>query len=203
MTDLTEHRLADGPDLSDETAAEAWRIDGDREMIWAGRKLAHHQAEIDRIRAILQAELDTLTRWATDAMRPHESSVDFFTSKIINYRLRLEDADPNLPKTYKVPGCEVTRRQQPTAVTVTDPEAFIEWAVWHDPDALSPVRPTVARLKAKGAPYSLPDVAPGETAPVVSADGEVVPGVAVTRAEDKYAVKIADTVIPETDRSPF
>src|SRR4051812_8052582 len=127
-SDLTEHRLADGPNLDDPADAEAWRIENDRMAAWAFLTRAEAQAELDRIQANHAEQTAIIDQWAADKSRPHLDTVARMDGYLIGYRLRLKDENPKLPKSYPVPGGAITRTKARTKVTFTDEAAFLAWA---------------------------------------------------------------------------
>lgn len=179
MSDLTTHLLTYNPvDLADATIREVWTIPDSEAANWAFRKLAHAQEELARIKADAAAEIARIQAWADDASRPLESDAAWFTGRLIEYRRRLEDADPTLPKTYRLPFGSITRRKLPDKTVVTDKAAAIAWAQEHAPDA----------VKLDLLVSQLPDADP-ET-------GELVPGVERVVGVDKYDAKPADSLSP-------
>lgn len=180
-TDLAEHLLDNGPDIdtSDNDARERWQITSDDQAGWALRKMARAQAERARIKDQATAELDRIEQWAKEADAAAAHDEQFFAGKLVEYRRRLEDADPKLPATYKLPWGTLARRKGRESVIVEDADALTSWALDNAPELLrySPDK------KALGDLPRTPDGAP------VSSDGEPVPGVTVQRADDRYEVK--------------
>lgn len=186
MTDLSNYLLnEDAPDLGE--SPETYRIGGDKEATWALRKIAQAEAEIARIRQQAIAETTRINEWGAAAERGPQSTVDFFTGKLIEYRRLLEDANPHLPQTYKVVGGRIARRKGRASTKVTEPDLFVKWAQQNAPDAVK-VTPLVSAL----ASWKRTDA--GE---LVSPDGETVPGVQEVRSDDVYQVKAeAETASP-------
>lgn len=184
MTDLADHLLTLGPDLSDDDERERWEIDGDNLATWALRKIARAEAEIARIRAEHQAQVAEMDAWAEAAERGPERDIAFFTAKLIDYRRRLEAADPKLAKTYKVAGGTIARRAGRTSTVVVDEAAFLAWARENALEAVT-VKP---RVSAMGA---WPDSG-GEV--FDPATGDAVPGVQRRTSPDSYAVKTTGEV---------
>jgi len=185
---LVEALAADGPDIGQtEEARQAWRIDGDNTAVWALRKLAAQEAEIERIRRTAQAEIERVQAWALTAENGPARAADFFRSKLIDYRRRLEADNPALPKTYRTPAGDIAVRAGRTSVKVIDESQFVDWAVDHKPSALT-YKPKVTGLK--DFPRSGEQIIDPET-------GEAVPGVASHTADPTYSVK------PSTEPEPF
>lgn len=176
---LAEALAADRDDLSTPEARQAWSIDGDNSAVWALRKLAAQRAEIARIDRDADAEILRIKEWAEEAKRGPERAASFFEAKLIDYRRRLEAADPKLPKTYKLPAGTIAVRAGSKSVKVTDKAAFVEWAADNRLDALT-LTPRVSGLA------DLPRTGDGE---LVGAEGEVVPGVIEVTGDPTYTVK--------------
>jgi len=185
-------------ELDDLAAAERldderpWQINDDAGANWALRKIAKAEAEIARINLIAQAELDRIQQWRADATKAPSDDVSFFRGHLIDYRRRLEENDPSLPKTYRLPAGDITRRRGPTRVEVADEKAFVAWAVQNDPSLLS-LKPLVSRLKDQKDRY-LSGVPDGDESVeravnVVARTGEIVPGVRYVFEPERYGVK--------------
>lgn len=175
---LAEALAADRDDLATTEARQAWRIDGDNTASWALRKLAAMEAERDRIRRAAQAEIDRVQAWATAAEAGPNRAIEFFTGKLIDYRRDLEEQNPKLAKTYKLPAGDIAVRAGRPSVKVVDESAFVDWAVDHAPQALT-YKPKVTGLK------DLPRS--GEQ--IIDGNGEPVPGVVEITAPPSYSVK--------------
>lgn len=184
---LTEALAADRPELATPEARQAWTIDGDNTAVWALRKLAAQRDEIERIDAAADAEILRVKAWAEEAKRGPERAAAFFEGRLIRYRRDLEDHNPNLPKTYRLPAGELLVRAGRTSVKVVDESAFVDWANENAPQALT-YKPKVSALK------DLPRS--GER--IIDVHGEPVPGVVEITAEPTYSVK---PVTPEPE--PF
>lgn len=165
-----------------------FRVDDDTKAAWAMRKLTEAQRELDRIRAAYRAEAVRLSEELADVSGPRSADVDLFTSMLTDYLRQRHDADPTVPQTYALPGGKVTRRKAKQTVQVTDPDLFVGWALDNDAAALKMV-PQVSRLTVAFG-YAAPKVGPGETAPLASTAGEIVPGVMVVRGDDTYGVTL-------------
>lgn len=189
-TDLAEH-LAAGPDLTDQGHRDTWTIDDDELANWALRRLAAAQNEIARIRHAARTEIARVEAWADDAEQAVRHDVDFFTGRLIDYRRRLEAADPKLAKTYKLPAGSISRRAGRAKVQVLDEAALTAWALKECPEAVA-VRVLTTPLADQRRYQPVGNVDDDGTRVLVDADGAVVPGVQVVTGPDTYAAKPAD-----------
>lgn len=174
----------DDPTEDDDPTDERWTVDNDRKAAWALRRLAEHQAEVNRINDAAHDEVVLIDQWRTDATRGPQSSIDFHRACLIAYRDRLEADDPELVtkrKTYKLPGGELKRTKGRLSVRVVDEDAFLDWARVNETTAVKEL-PLVAPLKDGS--YEFAD------GKVVTADGEVVPGVEAVTPDDALTVKV-------------
>jgi hypothetical protein len=175
-----------------ERTEENWQVTDDAGANWALRKIARAEAEIARVEAVAYEEVARITQWKADTVRGPKDDIGFFKAHLVDYRRRLEDADPQLPKTYKLPAGDLTRRKGATRIEVTDEAAFVAWAEANDPSLLSR-KPLVSRLKDQKDRYTAlpPDGDEGtERATwIVTTDGEGVPGVEQVFAPEQYSVR--------------
>jgi hypothetical protein len=158
-----------------------FRITVDGQASWALRKIREAQAEQARIKALAEDEIARIEQWATDADRPLQGDVDYFTGLLVDYYRRLKEANPKLPRTYKLPDGHIAARKDPDSLDVKDEAAFIAWATEHLPDA---VPPKVLKSKLNDDRFAHED---GKV--IDTTTGEVVPGVALTVGEDQIKAK--------------
>jgi len=178
-----------GPvDLNRMTVDGTWRIEDEAEANWALRKLDRAQREIQRVNENARREIERITVSKNAAVKSATDDVGFFTAALIDYRHRLEQADPDLPKTYRLPSGVITRRKPPTRIEVTDEKTFIDWAEGNDPSLLKRT-PLVSRLTDQKDRYQFEVYSPtGDLIPVTD-NGEIVPGVRQVRDQDVYGAK--------------
>lgn len=180
VPDLADVLLAlpDGPPLNRET----WQIDSDGAASWALRKMGAALAEVARCKQLADDEITRVKAWLDTATIGPQHDADFFESRLIDYRFRLEDANPDLPKTYRVPGGRIARRKLPDRVEVVDEQALIGWALTSGADVIR-ITASVSALKKVAAPTD-PDA---EKCGLVTGDGEQVPGVVHVLGDDRYS----------------
>lgn len=162
---------------------EAWVCDDDTKASWALRKLGEAQTELDRIADHERSEKRRISDWANDARRTPGRTVDYMREQLIRYRLKLEADNPDLAKTYKLADGVITKRAAPARFVVDDPDEFCGWALQYNPTLVN-VTPAVAGLKAYNAQIENPG-----SVPVVTEDGERIPGVRLVRSDPHYDAK--------------
>lgn len=177
-------------DLAKEPA-EPWEIHDDAEANWALRKIYQAEREIERVNANAQREVERILLSRDAAVQSAQQTVSFMKLHLIHYRRKLEEADPTLPKTYRLPAGVLSRRKGPSRYVVTDEKAFIEWAERNDPDAYRRT-PLVSALdnpnyRCVGEQKESSDVE--QRSPIVTTSGELVPGVERVREPDRYSCK--------------
>jgi hypothetical protein len=188
MTDLDDYRDTQQQDR------DGFVVDDDQKAAWALRKLARARAEIDRIKDVAGAEIDLILQWQEETTGPLYRETARFEGMLVDYRRRLEQADPKLRKTYPVPGGALTRRQAPRTFDVFDPDALVAWLIENGHTDAIKAKPQTSKITA-AAGFQIGDGT--ESMTIVDADGVMLPGVQVLRGPDRYGVTI-DTP-PTTD----
>lgn len=182
MTDLAPEEtqgllitLPDDPEhgftVTDDTTAE-----------WALERMREHTAEVARIKANAEEAIDRIRSKADHDCAQSARRIDYLHTLLVDYRRQLEEQDPSLPKTYRLPSGNLKRRAGSESVQIADPDAFIEWA---RDGRLDLLRLTPAKDAIKRATTVTED------GTLVSADGEVLPGVTITRGPDSYSVEVS------------
>jgi hypothetical protein len=158
-----------------------WRIEDDGTANWALRKLDQKRRDIERIKENAGREVARIiaaTNAAVNTLTNGCGGTEFFRAHLIDYRHRLEQNNPELPKTYRLPAGVLSRRKGPSRYVVTNEQKFIEWAERNDPD-LYKRTPLVSGLK----------IYPHVEGAIVTRDGEPVPGVVRETDPDVYDVR--------------
>lgn len=188
VTDLDAFLLDEFP-TPEGPARDGYRIGGDREAAWAFRKLTAAKEEIARLEAQAKLHRDQIASWLDGALAGPKADAAFFESVLIDYRRRLDrDAPEGKPvrKTYPVPGGTLAKRKGPLVVEVTDEDAFVAWALVHDPAAVK-ITPQVSRVKDA---YTVPEPPKNEDewdGPVLLEGGETIPGVRARRKPPTFS----------------
>ena len=164
--------------------APLWQIEDDGAAQWALRKIGRANRELMRLQEAAEYETAGIQQWLDEVSSPLARTIGFFESKLVEYRRRLEDENPDLPLTYKLPGGDLTRRAGRVRSTVTDSEAFTAWALANAPEAVA-LKPLTSQLTKSDRFQPT-----AEGALVDTQTGELVPGVVVSQGPVAYGVKV-------------
>jgi hypothetical protein len=195
----------------DPEARERWEVDGDRTAGWAMRKLAEMRGEVRRVEALAEQDLARLLadynekrsdieNWLADSTAGAVEFAALLNGKLLDYSKRLHDEHPQMPKTYRVPGGALTRRRNPPSVDLPeDPADLIDWCWQNNRSELLEIKPSKAAIKAAiGLTLAVPAIecdakgeptVPGQESHVVTAAGELLPGVVYRVGDEKYDAK--------------
>lgn len=174
-----------------------YEVTNDDGAQWALRILKRAQVELDRVAGAVERERARLKGYETRATAGPKATIEKMTALLVDYRLKLEAEDPKLPKTYRLPSGDIVRRAGAAKVDVYHEAEFIEWAVANDLAAVN-ITPRVSTLRGNVYRTAEPEKdvkklasksPTGATAPFVSPDGEVVPGVQLYVPPDSYGAK--------------
>ncbi len=167
MTDITDHYDVDA-------TADGWRIDDESAAQWALRRLAADQVEADRVRALHGAEAARLDAWRDrelarlDGTRLRDHLADW-------YRRRVDDGHTG---PIRLPSGRLSIRRGRMSRRIVDTTALIDWCRDNAPDAVTE-SVSIALLPK-----------PVDEGPLVTPDGEIVPGVEVARGDDSFVVAL-------------
>ncbi len=170
------------PDLDDDETAALWQVADDFAANWALRKVGQANRELVRLQEAAEHEIAAINQWLEAASAPHLRTVSFFTGRLVDYRRHLEDENPDLPLTYKLPGGALTRRAGRARTVLLDEDALVEWATANHPEA-------VARKALPSKVTRADRFTTNENGDVVdTSTGEIVPGLRVTVGGPTYGV---------------
>lgn len=138
--------------MSDETLEERFGgADRDNYQVetllhadWAGRKMIHAKAEMERVGAEFDAAIAQWQEAKDAAVRKITRDVDFFDHHLMMFLIHQVEADPdedpNVAKTIDLPcGVQLMYRPKPTGdkrLVIDDEKAVLEWCRDNLPDAL-------------------------------------------------------------------
>jgi len=150
---------------------------------WFLRRLRNTQRRCTELHAIADAEHDTIDTWLGGQLEPLGRQIMWLTDSLAQFHRAVLDRD-SAAKTIDLPHGVLKARVQAPEWTF-DAEPFLAWAQANAPELVrtpDPV-PAVDKTAAKKA---LVLATNDDGATVLSADGEVVPGVTVTLRDVKY-----------------
>lgn len=191
MTDVTDSTVdLDSPEIDPAAVLDAevagWLTD-DSKASWALRKLAAARAELARLTGIHDSEIARIVEWLAGASKGPLTDIAFFEAALIDYRRRLEAADPNLLATYRLPDGAIARRRNPDRFVVVDDGAVIDWLeTLPDGDPARGALQTSRRVLVS----KLRDYLNAVDGVVFDVDGEVVPGVEYVAGDVTYRVTV-------------
>lgn len=175
-----------------------FHISSDGEAARVLQRMERWERECARLRQLIKDERERITAFehanlgTKDEPKGAAREVEFYRGVLIDYYRQLEDTDPSIAQTHRVPGGWIGRRKNPDSVEVTDPDAFVQWAIANDrADLVADIVPA-AKTTIKGAldPQSDPSKADrGEVLHFIDADGVVIPGVLYKVGDDRYDAK--------------
>lgn len=168
---------SDDVDLDDPEQRERWRVDGDKTATWALGKLKAARAEAERLRANAKELIEEIQFQLGLDLKGPEDDASFFESALIEYRRTLEDANPKLPKTYKLPLGRLKTRVGSKSTLVSDPDALVAWLTEHGKTEAVKAEPRVSVVKEL-----FPELVDPES-------GERLPGVEFLMGDDTYTVE--------------
>jgi hypothetical protein len=157
------------PETDGDYQASRWEILDDENASWAMRKIAAAQQAIGRIDRVAEAEYQHVSEWRAREIATHESTIAFFESRL--YAYASEQRERYDRKTVSTPWGSIRSRTRPARLSVSDRDAFVEWARVHHPDLVEvQYRPNSAKF---GEAFRVEN----EGGAIMTHDGEPVPGV--------------------------
>jgi len=173
-----------GPDFDSDPVAAVDTTDAIVKL----RILARIRREIDEHNIIYAAELERLLDWHERRIQTLTRQEAWATSSLAQFHAAMLRDNPKAT-TLDLPGGKlVARKQQPA--WEFGPE-FVTWAMSSAPDLVRIPEPVPAADKAAAKKALTITGESGEGVPVVDAQGELVPGVAVTFRGVKHTVELS------------
>ena len=180
MTDLDEQLMNQYEEevqaLINAGAEDEWRITNLDAAGWASRKAASYRQQEENVKAWERREIDRIRAVAQAEQKRLNAEAEFFENHLYAY-LRAEVAGGRKQKSLSLPGGTVSLRKRQPELTIEE-DKFIEWARTANPDFLR-VKEEVALAALKKALKLVED-----GAAVMSDSGEPVPGVTWAEQED-------------------
>lgn len=183
MTATLEDHLVETMTPDDFTDDPRWRIRSADEADWAGRKLQQLYAKRNDAKKQRDRLVEQANAWLLSVVSDHD--IEFFEGHLQAWlEHEIEADDSKKPKQSRALPCGVTvkRIAGRERVDVFDEDAFVQWALETEHSDL--VRTTTVPDKNGIKAMTQSD---GQ---FITEDGEIVPGVTVTRGEDTYRVEV-------------
>lgn len=177
--------MSDRPEEPSDYTGSRWEITNDEEATWAMRKIAGARQALDRVNRVAEAEIAHVNKWAARESEGHESTIAFFEARLFAYAS--EQRELFARKSVSTPWGTLRSRARSGRPVVTDREVFTEWAREKYPEAVQ-VKYT-ADLRALEGLSIAEDMDSGV---MVTADGEVVPGVQYHEGGIMYRVDVGE-----------
>lgn len=152
---------------------------------WAMRKLVQVEMDEKRLEATAAAEIDRIAAWRDGEVRLLEARRASLTEFLRGHHRVLYEGDPRHNRSVGTPYGRFGLRKSQDEWEVTDAEALISWALDEHVELLR-IEPALGQLKGHAVPVTATDDLEPGTAVEVVIDGEVVPGVEVTRRPDVF-----------------
>lgn len=159
---------------------EQFRIDTVEKADWAVRKIAKYQEEIKKDQADAQAIIDKTKQWLASRTKEHQDQIDFFQEMLRPFAMQ-QLAESKKKKSCKVPSGTLGFRASSDNYEKNDDDLLI-WAQVSAPDYVEQ-KPSLKWGELKKSCKT----ANGK---LITADGEIVPGVKVVSQPDVFYVKV-------------
>lgn len=182
--DLTEYLAGPDPDYDTDPEPPQDADEANKRL----RRLARIRAEIEAVEDQARTQIEQINAWAERRYEVLHNRARWEREGLEMWHRAVLADDPSR-KTISLPcGTLKARAQQP--VWEFDEPTFLAWAVEHAPDLVRiPVpKPAIEKVAVKKALVAVDPLGEGCGVHVVTAAGEVVPGVTVTVREPSFTV---------------
>lgn len=174
LADWLDDKLA--PEDAPEGPDEQWRVTDEASADWAARKIQRYARERDAKQAEYDRIVDAATAWLQTETAELDRQIGFFESKLGAWLKQLIEEDPDGKKSRRLPcGATVKRTGGNKSLTVQDERALVDWLKDNHPELVeSEVVFKWSKTDVKKT-FTVPD----DGGPLVTEDGEKVPGAAI------------------------
>lgn len=100
-------------------------VNDERQASWAMKNLATAQRRIDAAERQAAEETERITRWVDYATKTQKDIVQYFTSALESYMLRLREEEDR--KSLSLPDGDISSRSVPDKAAVSDLGVFLKW----------------------------------------------------------------------------
>jgi phage host-nuclease inhibitor protein Gam len=188
--DLFGDLMGEEPDYESEPGApaNAEQVNGTMRRLWRIEREAKQTA------AAFNDELARITAMRDERLAVLDKQKTWLQSSVVSYFQAIHRENTKAPKTLHLPYGTLTVRRGSLTHVFEDEEATLAWAIENDVDAVkqvldkAAVRTLFPAAEVKGAEDPWED----EDRPVLTAEGEPIPGVHAVRKAKKFDVKSPD-----------
>lgn len=158
---------------------EHWKPENDDQANWCLEKISEAKAEIMGARAFYEAKKRQLDQWLKNTIAPYNRDCEHFEALLAGYA---EEALAGKKKrTISLPGGKFGFRKVPAKID-RDEAALLEFAESSAPEFV--------KVKKSVDWAGLKKTCKADGDHMVTADGEIVPGVTVTEQPDKFVCEV-------------
>lgn len=158
---------------------EHWKPENDDQANWCLEKISEAKAEIMDARAFYEAKKRQLDQWLENTIAPYNRDREHFESLLAGYAE--EALDGKKKRTISLPGGKFGFRKVPAKID-RDDAALLEFAESSAPEYV--------KVKKSVDWAALKKTCKADGGHMVTADGEIVPGVTVTEQPDKFVCEV-------------
>lgn len=158
---------------------EEWRVDSMSAADWALRKIRSRRMEIEELKKFAAAQKAQIDSWLEEQTESLQDDIDFFEAKLKPF---VADAlEGKKTKTLKFP-CGACSFKKSAPKFTKDEEVLTQWVLLNEKDYINTKYSVNWADFKKTLQYA-------QDGKMITADGEVVPGVTYTVEEDSFTVK--------------
>lgn len=158
---------------------EHWKPENDDQANWCLEKISEARAEIMDAKAFYEAKKKQLDQWLENTIAPYNRDCEHFEALLAGYA---EEALTGKKKrTISLPGGKFGFRKVPAKID-RDDAALLEFAETSAPEYV--------KIKKSVDWAGLKKTCKTDGDHMVTADGEIVPGVTVTAQPDKFVCEV-------------
>lgn len=172
--------------FSEELPETAPSIDGDVEASATLRRLTILRESIAGNQAVADAETTKINLWEREANAPLERQAQFFEGILEGYMRHVRDSSEGKKKSITLPGGAIKTTATQDKWEVADQEAFIKWARAAQLVQLYKVKYVAETLTTIKSTF----VDDGDGNAINPVDGEIVPGLKISKPASPYTIKI-------------
>ena len=158
---------------------EGWKVDSMSAANWAIEKIRSRRAEIEELKKFAAAKKAQIDSWLEEQTDSLQDDIDFFEAKLKPFVADMLQGKKS--KTMKFP-CGSCSFKKTAPKFTKDEEVLTQWVLLNEKDYINTKYSVNWADFKKTLQYA-------QDGKMITADGEVVPGVTYTVEEDSFTVK--------------